>query len=76
MSAHLSVDDLADLPVGAVVLDAGRYYNERCAWTKTNDTAREISEAWASVQWATDRTGAELRDQFGPLTLLWDGGDA
>ena len=78
---HLTAEDLRTLPVGAVVLDGGNKYSatERCAWSKSDDTARQdecgdrLRTAWASVVWSMDRTDEELITEFGPIFLLWDG---
>lgn len=74
---QLRARDLDALPIGSVVLDGGNKYDEHCAWTKTDDTAREARTAWAAVQWTMDRLNDELVREFGPITLLWSpGGDA
>lgn len=79
----LTVDELDDLPVGAVVLDSGHRglgLSERCAWQKSDDTelcdeydGYPLSTAWGSIQWNEDRTSERLADEHGPITLLWDG---
>lgn len=76
----LNEEELNTLPVGSVVLDSGSgAYLERCAWTKTSDSARVDDEhpfVWMSAQWTMDRLDHELVEQFGPICLVWDAGES
>lgn len=57
-----TVDELAALPEGAVVIDGNGH-----AWRKVNALSRWCWGAWG---YYTESSSAELV-QFGPLTVVW-----
>lgn len=82
---NLTAADLDALPVGAVVLDSGHPEvapDERCAWQKSDDTHLQdeygdrLKDAWGSIQWAVDKTGAALAEGHSPIRLLWHPAEA